>query len=124
MRILVTGGAGYLGTTLVPLLLPKKYQITELDTLDFGIEPLFPFFREPSFSFVQASVLDCYALEQAAADCDAIVHLAAVSGQHTCGREPERVRAVNEKGTEAVAAVTGRNRPLLFCVVRKLLWSC
>jgi nucleoside-diphosphate-sugar epimerase len=114
MRVLVTGGAGYIGTTLVPLLLAKEYQITVLDTLDFGIGPLFPFFREPTFSFVQASVLDRYTLERAAADCDAIVHLAAVSGQHACERDPERAQAVNERGTEAVASITGRNRPLLF----------
>jgi nucleoside-diphosphate-sugar epimerase len=114
MRILVTGGAGYIGTTLVPLLLAKKYQITVLDTLDFGIGPLLPFFRQPNFSLVKASVLDRSALKQAAADCDAIVHLAAISGQQACERDPERARAVNEKGTEAVAAITGRNRPLLF----------
>jgi hypothetical protein len=39
-------------------------------------------------------------LEQAAADCDAIVHLAAVSGRSACERDPERARAVNEEGTE------------------------
>ena len=114
MRVLITGGAGYIGTTLVPLLLSNQYHVTVLDTLDFGFEPLLPFFRQPYFSFVRASVLDRYALEQAAADCDAIVHLAAVSGQQACERDPQRARAVNEKGTEFVAAITGRNRPLLF----------
>jgi nucleoside-diphosphate-sugar epimerase len=114
MRVLVTGRAGYIGTTLVHLLLAKGYQFTVLDTLDFGIEPLVPFFRQPCFSFVQASVLDRPALGQAAADCDAIVHLAAVSGGPACERDPERARAVNEGGTEAVASITGKNRPLLF----------
>jgi nucleoside-diphosphate-sugar epimerase len=114
MRVLLTGGAGYIGTTLVHLLLAKERQVTVLDTLDFGIEPLLPFFRQPSFSFVKASVLDRHALEQAAADCDAIVHLAAVSGQLACERDPERARAVNEGGTEAVASITGKNRPLVF----------
>jgi nucleoside-diphosphate-sugar epimerase len=114
MRVLVTGGAGYIGATLVRLLLAKERQVTVLDTLDFGIEPLLPFFRQPSFSFVKASVLDRHALERAAADCDAIVHLAAVSGQSACERDPERARAVNEGGTEAVASITGKNRPLLF----------
>ena len=85
-----------------------------LDTLDFGFAPLLPFFRQPNFSFVRASVLDPYALEQAAAACDAIVHLAAVSGQQACESDPERAQAVNEKGTQSVAAITGRNRPLLF----------
>jgi nucleoside-diphosphate-sugar epimerase len=114
MRVLVTGGAGYIGTTLVHLLLAKEYRVTVLDTLDFGIEPRILFFRRPCFSFVPASVLDRPSLEQAVADCDAIVHLAAVSGGPACERDPERARAVNEGGTEAVASITGRNRPLLF----------
>jgi nucleoside-diphosphate-sugar epimerase len=114
MRVLVTGGAGYIGTTLVRLLLAKEHQVTVPDTLDFGIQPLLPFFRQPSFSFVKASVLERHALEQAAADCDAIVHLAAVSGRSACERDPERARAVSEGGAEAVASITGKNRPLLF----------
>ena len=114
MRVLITGGAGYIGVTLVPMLMAKGHEVTVLDTLDFGIQPLLPFFRQPTFSMVKASVLDPRALEQAAADCQAVVHLAAVSGHPACERDPERAQAVNVGGAEVLASIIGKSRPLVL----------
>jgi len=53
MRILVTGGAGYAGTSLIPRLLARGYGVTVLDPLyRGGPEPLLPFFRDPGFRLI------------------------------------------------------------------------
>ena len=54
MKILVTGGGGYAGTSLVPLLLAGGHDVTVLDPLyRGGLDPLLPFFRSPGFSLMR-----------------------------------------------------------------------
>ena len=56
MRILVTGGAGYLGTVLTPRLISAGHDVTVLDDLRHGGAALLPFFEHPGFRFVRADV--------------------------------------------------------------------
>ena len=53
MKILITGGAGYVGTSLIPQLLAKNYKVTIYDSLNFGTDPILPFFRNPKFEFIK-----------------------------------------------------------------------
>jgi nucleoside-diphosphate-sugar epimerase len=113
VKVLVTGGAGYIGSTLVPLLLARGHSVTVLDLLPAGIAPLLSCFRESRFSLVRADIRDERAVRDAAAGADAIVHLAAVSGAPACDRDPERAVEVNERGTLIVARAAGR-RTLVY----------
>lgn len=114
MQVLITGGAGYLGTTLVTLLLNQGYSVVVFDSLRHGIGPILPFFRHPDFSFVRGDVRDRSQVVEAARTADAVVHLAAVVGYPACSRAPEEARSINVEGARNVAAATGRERPLLF----------
>ncbi len=114
MKILVTGGAGYIGTTLVPLLLEHGHQVTVLDSLRFGIEPLLPLFRHPRFAFVRADVRDRQSLAEATRNADAIVHLAAIVGYPACAQAPAEATAINVEGSGNLAAVVGRGRPVVL----------
>ncbi len=67
MRVLVTGSAGYIGSTLVPMLLVRGHSVTVLDLLPAGIAPLLSCFRESRFSLVRADIRD----ERAVLDADA-----------------------------------------------------
>ena len=56
MNILITGGAGYIGTTLTTQLLNAGHKVTVYDCLKFGGNQLIPFFRNPNFTFVKGDV--------------------------------------------------------------------
>lgn len=99
MKILVTGGAGYIGTTLVPLLLEHGHQVTVLDSLRFGIGPMLPLFRHPGFAFARVDIRDRRSLAEHARTADAFVHLAAIVGYPACAQAPAEATAINVEGS-------------------------
>lgn len=95
MNILVTGGAGYVGSTLVPLLLAEGHRVRVLDTLAHGGESLLGVWSHPSFEFVHGDVTSLDQIKAAVSGMQAVVHLAAVVGDPACSRQPDLARAVN-----------------------------
>ena len=95
MRVLITGGAGYVGSTLTPLLLAAGHKVRVLDRLSYGGESLLGVWSHPDFEFVHGDIRDFDTIRQAVNDCAAVVHLAAIVGDPACAREPETARAVN-----------------------------
>ena len=95
MKVLVSGGAGYLGSALVPLLLRSGHGVRVVDALLHGGEPLLSVFADPSFEFVHGDLTRPATLHAAVEGMDAVVHLAAIVGDPACAREPARARAVN-----------------------------
>ena len=95
MKILVTGGAGYIGSTLVPLLLSEGHRVRVLDSLLHGGEPLLGVWCHPGFEFIHGDICDPAKLKSSVAGMDAVVHLAAIVGDPACTRQPELSRAVN-----------------------------
>lgn len=95
MNILVTGGAGYIGSALVPVLLADGHKVRVLDILQHGGESLLAVWSHPSFEFLRGSVCDRKAVKEALADIGAVVHLAAIVGDPACSRQPDLARSVN-----------------------------
>lgn len=95
MRVLITGGAGYVGSTLAPLLLAAGHKVRILDRLSYGGESLLGVWSHPDFEFAHGDVRDRETVRNAVSDCDAVVHLAAIVGDPACARDPETARAVN-----------------------------
>ncbi len=87
-HVLITGGAGYIGSLLTSELLRANYRVTALDSLLFGGESLVPFLHHPNFHFVKADVTEPRAVKDALRDGwqkpDAVVHLAAIVGFPAC----------------------------------------
>ena len=102
MKILVTGGAGYVGSTLVPLLLAEGHTVRVLDSLLHGGESLLGVWAHPAFQFTRGDIRDRSEIQQAVSGCDAVVHLAAIVGDPACAREPDVSRAVNLDGSLAL----------------------
>lgn len=101
-RIVVTGGAGYVGSVLVPHLLSKGYRVHVLDNLRFGGESMLPNFIHPNFSMTQGDVTDSGVVKQVMQGADAVVHLAALVGYPVCKKLPDEARKTNITGTRNV----------------------
>src|SRR5205807_3886116 len=80
MRILVTGGAGYVGSTLVPMLLEQGHRVRVYDALKFGGHGLLPCCQNRFFELIKGDVCDESGVAKAVEGMDAIVHLAAIVG--------------------------------------------
>ena len=114
MRVVVTGGAGYIGSMLVPRLLAKGWQVHVVDNLMFGGHALLPWFIEPRFSFAEVDITDRAALRPHLQNADAVIHLAALVGYPLCKKMPRRAVEVNVDGTRNVLDLMPANARLLY----------
>ncbi len=101
-KVVVTGGAGYVGSVLVRLLLARGYRVHVVDSLRFGGDALLANFIHPRFSFREGDVLDHAPLKRDLADADAVVHLAALVGYPACKKWPDEARKVNVDGMKSM----------------------
>ena len=94
-HVLITGGAGYLGSVLCEHLLDAGHRVTVLDRLYHGQAPLFHLCENPALDFVPGDVRDEALMRRLVKDADVIIPLAAVVGAPACDRDPWLARAVN-----------------------------
>lgn len=102
MKVLVTGGAGYIGSALVPLLLAEGHNLRVLDSLLHGGDSLLGVWSHPNFGFVRGDITDPATRKNALGGIDAVVHLAAIVGDPACARQPDMARAVNLESSLAL----------------------
>ena len=114
MDVLVTGGAGYIGTTLIPQLLDEGYKVTVVDNLMFGGDALFPFFRNKQFSFIKGDIRDKSLMASVIDGKDVIVHLAAIVGYPACRTQPLLAESVNIGATETLSCLADTDQLILF----------
>lgn len=99
MKVLVTGGAGYIGSVLVRQLLNKGFAVRVLDSLKFGGEALYDVMLHPNFEFMKGDVCNSKDVKKALEDIDAIAHLAAIVGDPACKKFSEEANATNWNGS-------------------------
>ncbi len=101
MHVLITGGAGFIGSNLVKFHLNQGHKVHVLDDLSTGRkENIQPFLHDPNFHFDEGDVLTWSGLEKAVSGADVIYHLAAVVGVFKVLQEPIEVLAINIAGCE------------------------
>ncbi len=98
MRVLVTGGAGYIGSTAVDILLSQGYEISVLDDCSTGHADAIP----AGIDFIQGSILEPNQVAEALSDCDAVMHFAGKSLVGESVKEPDLYRQVNVAGTRVL----------------------
>lgn len=94
-RILVTGGAGYVGAVLVPRLLEKDYQVRVLDLFIFGRNGWNGFEGHPFLEEVKGDIRDQSLVRKALEGCDAVIHLACISNDPSFELNPALGRSIN-----------------------------
>lgn len=113
-KVFITGGAGYIGATLVPLLLKNGYQVTVYDNLLYGGDGIIHNFSEPSFNFIKGDILDKQLLHESMKGHDVVIHLAAIVGYTACRINEENSYRVNHQGTINVVEGLNGTQLLLY----------
>jgi nucleoside-diphosphate-sugar epimerase len=94
-RVLVTGGAGYVGAVLVPKLLDRGYAVRVLDLYLYGDDVLKAVAGDPSLEQVKGDIRDRELLERVVPGCDAVIHLACISNDPSFELNPELGKSIN-----------------------------
>jgi nucleoside-diphosphate-sugar epimerase len=114
VRVLITGGAGYVGAAVTAELLNAGHHVTVLDSLEGGGQGLLTAAASPAFRLVHGDVRDGSTVQAALQGQDAIVHLAAIVGFLACRRDPDRAESVNVQGTLTLLRHRARGQLVLF----------
>ncbi len=99
-KVLVTGGAGYIGSVLTRQLIEKGYKVRVLDSLMYGGEPIIDLLNHPNFDFVKGDVRNEADVRKALEGVDCIAHLAAIVGDPACAQHPDVARTTNVDGSK------------------------
>ena len=102
-KILVTGGAGYIGSVLVRDLLNKGYYVRVFDSLYFGDEALNEVRNNPNFEFIHGDMQNIENYPSLLDSIDAVIHLAGLSNDPSCDLDPYYTKTVNVEGTRKLA---------------------
>jgi len=110
-KILLTGGAGYLGSILVAELLKLKHRVTVVDGFYHGEETLAAY---PELTIVRANVRDEAIMKPLLADADIILPFAGISGAANCDRSPEFSTATNLHAVQWMMKQVSGHQQILF----------
>jgi nucleoside-diphosphate-sugar epimerase len=114
MRILVTGGAGYLGSILCEHLLTAGQEVMVVDNLTYGSASLFHLTSNPKFHFIKGDVRDIMLMSQAIQQVDVIMPLAAIVGAPACVSGTGVSEAINYTSVTTVARYASKDQLIIF----------
>jgi len=115
MRILVTGGAGFIGSHLNEALLKAGHTVTIVDDLSTGrMSNIEPFIGQKNFQFAIETITNEAVMDRLVFDCDIIVHLAAAVGVDLIVNHPVAVIERNILGTDVMLKVANRYKKKIF----------
>lgn len=112
--VLITGGAGYLGSVLTEVLINKGYKVTVLDNLIYKQTSVAPFVYHPNFNFVLGDVTDNATLRPLVESHDVIIPLAAIVGMPACKANPELTVKVNYLQVKNITEWVTKNQIVLI----------
>jgi len=101
-KIFITGGAGYIGSVLTPLLLKAGHEVTIYDNLMYGGDGIINNFIDPNFTFIKGDILNVEQLHECMKGHDTVIHLAAIVGYTACRSDELGSYRVNHQGTRNV----------------------
>jgi len=104
--VLVTGGAGYVGSVLVPKLLDKGYKVKVLDLYIFGEDTLSAVKDNPNLEEIKGDIRDQELLKKFLKGCDAVIHLACIANDPCFELNPALSRAINYEAFEPLVSIS------------------
>jgi len=114
LRILLTGGAGYLGSVLTERLLQEGYRVRVVDNLMYGQRSLLHLCHDPRFDFVLGDVRNESLMKEVLGDCDVVIPLAAIVGAPACDRNPDLAVSVNLEAIRLLNRLRSPDQLIVF----------
>jgi nucleoside-diphosphate-sugar epimerase len=114
MKILVTGGAGYLGSILVPRLLDEGHAVTVIDTFMYGQASLLDCCHHPALTIVRGDVRDRRLVTEHLRRADAVLPLACLTGAPLCARDPAGAKSVNLEAVTLLLELRSPQQVIVF----------
>ena len=105
-NLLITGGAGYVGSTLIRDALADGYFVRCLDHLVYGGKAIIGFMNHPNFEFIHGDIRDKDCVKKCLIDIDCVIHLAAIVGDKPCQVAPEATYQINYYGTKLITELS------------------
>ena len=115
-KILVTGGAGYIGSVLVPALLEDGHQVTVIDNFMYRQTSLLRCCADPNFRVLKADVRNASVMDTEIPKHDVIVPLAALVGAPACDRDPEAAKSIHVDAIRHLVSRIGSGQRILYPV--------
>jgi nucleoside-diphosphate-sugar epimerase len=114
MKVLVTGGGGYLGSVLVPALLDRGCSVAVVDNFMYGQDSLAAVCYHQNFSLVRGDVRSMDTMRPLVRDADVIIPLAALVGAPLCDRDPIAATTTNKQAIVDMLALLGRDQRVIL----------
>lgn len=114
MHVLITGGAGYIGSILTPTLLERGHKVTVLDTFARGTTELAACAHFKTFNPVRGDARDERTLGDLVPQADVVIPLAALVGAPLCKQDPISATTLNRDAVRAIAARISKAQMLLY----------
>ena len=116
MNVLITGGAGYIGSVLTPQLLQAGHQVTVLDSFAFRQASLTDCCHYDAFQVVRGDCRDEALVRKLLAHADVVIPLAAVVGAPLCAKDPIGARTINREAVELICRLASREQRIMMPV--------
>ena len=114
MKILVTGGAGYLGSVMVPRLLAEGHEVVVLDNFMYNQTPLLDVCHNPKITIVRGDARDKKLVEKLMKDCGAIFPLACLTGAPLCAKDPVGAQTIVVDAVKLIVDLSSKEQRIIF----------
>ena len=114
MKILITGGAGYIGSILTQKLLSTNYEVTVIDNLFYGQNSLIECCKYPKFKFIRGDILDYDLISSEIKKNDVIIPLAAIVGAPACKNNKKLSKLINFDACMNIIKSTSQNQIIIY----------
>lgn len=113
-NVLVTGGAGYIGSTLVPMLLARGHSVHVIDNFMYRENSLGGSFHDPRLKITVGDVRSRETMKDALAAADVVIPLAAIVGAPACAKDPTAATSTNEDAVHMMLDLVSRDQLIIM----------
>ena len=114
LNVLITGGAGYIGSVLTPTLLDAGHRVTVLDNLSFGQMSLLPVAHRQGFEFIRGDARDGGLIQSLVPRFDVLIPLVALVGAPACDKDPRLATELNLDAVTTLLESRSKQQLILF----------
>jgi len=114
MKILITGGGGYIGSILVPALLQENYGVTVIDSFMYGQASLLDACNNKKLNIIRSDARDKTVMERELKNADVVIPLACLTGAPLCAQKPEEAKSVIFDAVKLITSSISQNQMILY----------